>query len=82
MADFQLTATAQGLDDTGGFYKVFYNAADSPEEAELLNTAPWLAFRSVYDVSEGPYGYFWLKEVGNGVTYVGESEFSEHLYYE
>ena len=74
----RLLQLATGGDDTGGGV-VIECRADPEVEWEFLDALAWSA-----SVDWGPQGnfagFYWrVKEVGNGVAYVGDSPYSEVL---
>lgn len=66
-------ATAQGADDTGGVLELWQANEPLIEKAYLAQAEDWL---QVVDFGNQEPGFYWCAEVGNGVTYMGRSEFS------
>jgi hypothetical protein len=75
LQDTSLYQIANGDDNIGGWNQLWLG--DNPGGPYALAfTETWQSSRDWGDVGDLPTGYWVAREVGNGVVYVGASEFS------
>jgi hypothetical protein len=71
--------TAQGGDDTGGTYQLWWSELYPYEWEPFDIPAPWEAVWEWGTVGTVPEGYYYATETGNGTSYVGTSPDSNIL---
>jgi hypothetical protein len=72
---------AQGGDDTGGTLEVEFSDSEFGP-FEQWDTAAWVAVKAWGSLGGFEGSYFRAKEYGNGLSYVGASEFSATVFFE
>ena len=72
--------TAQGDDDTGGFYQFQVSLVEPYEFSDYGGPVAWYATGGFWEEYLDPDGWYRATEIGNGTTYSGISDYSNVLH--